>query len=113
MQKEFQIGNLIRIVNPNPNETIYYEENTIMEVVGKTFLPMAYDYKEVEYTLRNTEENTILKKSYKYNQLEELPKCTACGNYIEGYTYQDTEENTVCEDCFIAMQAKRMGLVKE
>ena len=113
MQKEFQIGNLVRIINPNSNETIYYEDNTVMEIVGKTFLPMAYGYKEVEYTLRNTEENTILENSYTYNQLEELPKCNKCGNYIEGDTRQDTEENIVCEDCFISMQAKNMGLVKE
>ena len=39
--------------------------------------------------------------------------CTICGTVIEGDTCQDKDENIICEDCLIQLQAKSMGLIKE
>ena len=39
--------------------------------------------------------------------------CTKCGSIIEGDTCQDKEENIICEDCLIQLQAENMGLIKE
>lgn len=111
MHKELPMNTLVKIVNRNPQETIYYEDNSIMEIVGKTFLPYAYGYKEVEYTLKNTEEETILEKAYTIHDIEELPKCTICGSYITGDTCQDENENIICEDCLIQRIAERKGLI--
>lgn len=111
MHKELPMNTLVRIVNRNSQETIYYEDTTILKVVGKTFLPMAYGYTEVKYTLMNTEEETILEKAYTIHDIEELPRCTICGSYIEGDTCQDEEENIICEDCLIQRIAERKGLI--
>ena len=113
MLKELPLNTYVKIVNRNPKETIYYEEENILQVVSKTFLPVTYGYKEVEYTLRNVEENTILEQAYSISDLEELPICTICGSAITGDTCQNEKEEIICEECLIQSMAKQKGLIKE
>lgn len=44
--------------------------------------------------------------------LESVDMCPICGSEIEeGQARQDEDENIICEECFIQLQAKKKGLV--
>jgi hypothetical protein len=45
--------------------------------------------------------------------MTEVEICTKCDSIITGDVCQDEEENIICEDCLIQLQAERMGLIKE